>query len=115
MDIKRDTTKLARIPLEKLPAVTARVREFDKNATNPITGEAIVDPRTGFKKQFQTELLVEAFNLPVVASGTVEAATGDAQVRRDVRCAASNREPLDGAFLFEASAQLGDGRIVGNR
>jgi uncharacterized protein YfaS (alpha-2-macroglobulin family) len=109
------TWKLARIPLEKLPAVTARAREFDNDAKDPITGEAIVDPRTGFKKQYQTELLVEAFNLPVIASGTVEAATGDTQVRRDVVCAASNRESLGGAFLFEASAQLGDGRIVGNR
>ncbi|HZA38935.1 MAG TPA: MG2 domain-containing protein, partial [Candidatus Baltobacteraceae bacterium] len=109
------TWKLARIPLEKLPAVTARVREFDKNATDPITGEDVVDPRTGFKKQFQTELLVQAFNLPVVTSGTVEAATGDTETRRDVRCAGPNGEPLVGIYLFEASAQLGDGRIVGNR
>ncbi len=109
------TWKLARIPLEKSPAVTARVREFEKNATDPVTGEAIVDPRTGFKKQFQTELLVEAFNLPVIASGTVEAATGDTETRRDVRCTASHGESLGGAYLFEASALLGDGRIVGNR
>ncbi|TMP89785.1 MAG: hypothetical protein E6L08_14145, partial [Verrucomicrobia bacterium] len=109
------TWKLARIPLEKLPAVTARVREFEKNATDPVTGEAVVDPRTGFKKQFQTELLVEAFNLPVIASGTVEAATGDTETRRDVRCTASHGEPLGGAYLFEANAALGDGRIAGNR
>jgi uncharacterized protein YfaS (alpha-2-macroglobulin family) len=109
------TWKLARIPLEKLPAVTARVHDFDKNATDPVTGEAVIDPRTGFKKQFQTELLVEAFNLPVISSGTVEAATGDTETRRDVRCTASHGEPLGGAYLFEASAALGDGRIVGNR
>jgi len=109
------TWKLARIPLEKLPVVTARVREFDKNATDPVTGESVVDPRTGFKKQFQTELLVEAFNLPVISSGTVEAATGDTETRRDVRCTASHGESLGGAYLFEASAALGDGRIVGNR
>jgi alpha-2-macroglobulin len=109
------TWKLARIPLEKLPAVTARVREFDKNATDPVTGEAVVDPRSGFKKQFQTELLVDAFHLPVVCSGTVEAATGDTETRRDVRCTGSRGETLGGAYLFEAGAQLGDGRIVGNR
>src|SRR5439155_2147450 len=109
------TWKLARIPLEKLPAVTARVREFERNAADPVTGEAIVDPRTGFKKQFQTELLVDAFALPVIASGTVEAATGDTETRRDVRCTASNGESPGGAYLFEASAVLGDGRIVGNR
>jgi len=109
------TWKLARIPLEKLPAVTARVRDFDKDATDPVTGEAVVDPRTGFKKQFQTELLVEAFNLPVISTGTVEAATGDTETRRDVRCTDSHGGPLGGVYLFEASAQLGDGRIVGNR
>ena len=109
------TWKLARIPLEKLPAVTARVRDFDKDATDPVTGEAVIDPRTGFKKQFQTELLVDAFNLPVVSTGTVEAATGDTETRRDVRCTGSRGETLGGVYLFEASAQLGDGRIVGNR
>ena len=95
--------------------MTARVRDFDKNATDPVTGEAVIDPRTGFKKQFQTELLVDAFNLPVVSSGTVEAVTGDTETRRDVRCTGSRGETLGGAYLFEASAQLGDGRIVGNR
>jgi uncharacterized protein YfaS (alpha-2-macroglobulin family) len=109
------TWKLARIPMEKLPAVTARVREFDKDATDPVTGEEVIDPRTGFKKQFQTELLVEAFKLPVVSTGTVEAASGDTETRRDVRCTASHGESLGGVYLFEASAQLGDGRIVGNR
>ena len=32
------TWKLARIPAEKLSAVTARVREFEKDATDPVTG-----------------------------------------------------------------------------
>ena len=95
--------------------MTARVRDFDKDATDPVTGEAVVDPRTGFKKQFQTELLVDAFNLPVVSTGTVEAATGGTETRRDVRCTDSRGGPLGGVYLFEASAQLGDGRIVGNR
>ena len=64
------TWKLARIPAEKLSAVSARVKEFEKDATDPVTGKAITDPRTGFAKQFQTELLVDAFQLPVSASGT---------------------------------------------
>jgi len=86
------TWKVARIPLENLPAVTARVRDFDKNAIDPVTGEAVIDPRTGFKKQFQTELLVEAFNVPVVSTGTVEATIGDTETRRDVRCSGSHGE-----------------------
>ena len=79
------TWKLARIPLEKLPAVNMRVRDFEKNALDPVTGKVIVDPRTGFNKQFQTELLVNAFNLPVVASGTTEPASGDGKKQRSGR------------------------------
>ena len=109
------TWKLARIPLEKLPAVNMRVREFEKNALDPVTGKVIVDPRTGFNKQLQTELLVDAFNLPVVASGTTEAASGDGKKQRDIHWTSPKGEPLSGAYLIEASATLGDGRIIGNR
>src|SRR5438046_9455970 len=109
------TWKLARIPLEKLPAVNMRVREFEKNALDPITGKVVVDPRTGFNKQFQTELLVDAFNLPVVASGTTEGASGDGNKQRDIHWTSPKGEPLSGAYLIEASGTLGDGRIIGNR
>jgi alpha-2-macroglobulin len=107
--------KLARIPAEKLSAVTARVREFEKDATDPVTGKVVVDPRTGFSKQLQTELLVEAFQLPVSASGTFDATSGDIETRRDVRCTSPANEGFAGAYLFEAKATLADGRIVGNR
>jgi uncharacterized protein YfaS (alpha-2-macroglobulin family) len=109
------TWKLARIPLEKLPAVMKRVRDFEKDALDPVTGKAIVDPRTGFKRQFQTELLVDAFHLPVVATGAVDAATGDTSVKRDVQCTIPKGQPSNGAYLFAASAPLSDGRVVGNR
>jgi uncharacterized protein YfaS (alpha-2-macroglobulin family) len=109
------TWKLARIPAEKLSAVTARVRDFEKDAREPVTGKAVIDPRTGFTKQFQTELLVDTFQLPVSASGTFDATSGDAQTRRDVHCTPPAKEDFAGAYLFEASATLPDGRIVGNR
>ena len=80
------TWKLARIPAEKLSAVTARVKEFEKDARDPVTGDVVIDPRTGFAKEFQTELLVEAFQLPVASSGTFEATSNDTETRRDVRC-----------------------------
>src|SRR5437667_137393 len=67
------TWKLARIPAEKLSAVTARVKEFEKDATDPVTGKVVIDPHTGFAKQLQTELLVDAFQLPEASSGTFEA------------------------------------------
>lgn len=107
--------RLARIPSEKLAAVTERVTEWENAALDPITGAVITDPRTGFIKQFQTELLVDAFELPVIANGSTEAATGDAPVRREVTCAAPRGDTLSGPFLFEASAKLPDGRMVGNR
>ena len=109
------TWKLARIPAEKLSAVTARVKEFEKDSTDPVTGKVVIDARTGFTKQFQTELLVDAFQLPVSASGSFDSTSGDTETRRDVRCAPSSNETFAGAYLFEASATLPDGRIVGNR
>ena len=119
------TWKLARIPAEKLSAVTARVKEFEKDARDPVTGKVVIDPRTGFAKEFQTELLVDAFQLPVASSGTFEATSNDTETRRDVRCTPaeasakagvpSANEAFAGPYLFEASATLPDGRIVGNR
>src|SRR5437899_5988725 len=109
------TWKLACIPAEKLSAVTARVKEFEKDSTGPVTGKVVIDARTGFSKQFQTELLVDAFQLPVSASGSFDRTSGDTETRRDVRCAPSRNETFAGAYLFEASATLPDGRIVGNR
>lgn len=109
------TWKLARIPAEKLSAVTARVRDFETDARDPVTGKVVIDPCTGFAKQFQTELLVDAFQLPVSASGTFEATSGDAETRRDVHCTSPGNKGFAGAYLFEASAMLPDGRVVGNR
>ena len=109
------TWKLARIPAEKLSAITARVKEFEKDARDPVTGKVVIDPRTGFAKEFQTELLVDAFELPVASSGTFEATSSDTETRRDVRCVPPPKETLAGPYLFEASATLPDGRIVGNR
>src|SRR6185437_6798864 len=108
------TWKLARIPAEKLSAVTARVKEFEKDAKDPVTGKVVIDPRTGFAKEVQTELLVDAFQLPVTSSGTFEATSSDTETRRDVRCVPSANEAFAGPYLFEASANLSDGRIVGN-
>src|SRR5262249_57570279 len=81
----------------------------------PITGIVAIDPRTGFAKQFPTELLVDAFELPVAASGTFDATSGDIETRRDVHCTPTAKQEFAGAYLFEASGTLADGRIVGNR
>ena len=101
------------------------MKEFEKDARDPVTGKVVIDPRTGFTKQFQTELLVEAFQLPVASSGAFEATSNDTETRRDVRCTPAEasakagvppaNEAFAGPYLFEASATLPDGRIVGNR
>jgi len=109
------TWKLAQIPLEKLAAVSARVREFDGWAKDPLTGTFITDPRTGSLKPLPTEVLVDAFKLQTVSSGTVEATADDKMTQRDIRCAASDGRPISGAYLLEATATLQDGRVVGNR
>ena len=109
------TWKLARIPAEKLPVVTARVDEFTREYVDNVTGEHILDPRTGFTKQFPTEVLVDAFQLQGVATGTTEATSDDATTRREIHCAPPPKEALEGAYLLEASAMLPDGRVVGNR
>lgn len=109
------TWRLSRIPLEKLPIVSARVREFEKDALDPLTGNPMVDPRTGFTKQFQTELLIDGFELPVVASGTIDAANGEQPTQRDLVMSIPKGQAIAGAYIIEASAPLADGRVVGNR
>src|SRR5207249_9072690 len=114
INTRQVTWKLARIPAEKLSAVTARVREVEKDATDPVTGKAVIDPRTGFSKQFQTELLVDAFQLPVTSSGTFDATRADIEAPREVRCTPPATKGCAGAYLFEATATLADGRLVPN-
>ena len=109
------TWKLARIPLEKLPVVTARVREFEKDFIDPVTSKPVIDPRTGFTRQLQTELIVDGFNLPVVATGKTDAANADKPAQRDIHASIPGGQPINGAYLLEASAQLDDQRVVGNR
>ena len=96
------TWKLARIPAEKLSAVTARVKEFEKDARDPVTGKVVIDPRTGFAKEFQTELLVDAFQLPVASSGTFEATSNDTETRRDVRCRSTGKGSVRRSVSFRS-------------
>jgi len=107
--------KLARIPLEKLGPVKARLTEFEQRQVDPLTGKSIKDPRTGFAKMRPTDLLIESFGLPVVSSGDLDAANENAETLRDIKCQSADGKPFSGAYLLEASAALPDKRIVGNR
>jgi uncharacterized protein YfaS (alpha-2-macroglobulin family) len=107
------TWKLARIPLEKLGAVRARVTEFTREQVDPLTGKPELDPRTGFYKTHPTELLADAFDLAVVGRGESDASIGNTETLREIRC--TTEGPISGPYLFEASSSLADGHIVGNR
>ena len=107
--------KLARIPLEKLGAVKARLSEFEEQQINPLTGKAVVDPRTGFPQMRPTDLLIETFDLPVVSSGTLDASNDDAETMREIRCVSSDGQSFSGPYLLEANSTVAGGRIVGNR
>jgi alpha-2-macroglobulin len=109
------TWKFARIPLEKLTSVAARAREFTRSKTDPLTGENILDPRTGFNEPYPTELLVDAFQLPVESIGRFEATTDDTNVRREAECIGAKEKIISGVYLFEATSILANGRMVGNR
>jgi len=109
------TWRLASIPLEKLPAVTARLSEFDESALDPLTGLTIPDPRTGGDLQKQTELLVDAFNLPVQLTGSCPAADTASDVTRSITAPLPAGVSLQGPYLIEASSNLPDGRIAGGR
>jgi uncharacterized protein YfaS (alpha-2-macroglobulin family) len=110
------TWKLAAIPLEKLSAVGKRLDEFNQAATDPLTGLTIPDPKTGEDKEKQTELLVSAFNLHVLLTGSCPAVDSPiADETRTVTAPLPNGAPLAGPYLIEASSTLPDGRIAGGR
>jgi len=109
------TWKLASIPLEKLPAVTARLTEYNDSATDPLTGQTIPDPKTGEDREVQTELLVDALHLPVLLSGSTPGVDTNTDATRSITAPLPNGAPLSGPYLIEASATLPDGRIAGGR
>jgi uncharacterized protein YfaS (alpha-2-macroglobulin family) len=109
------TWKLASFPLEKLPAVTARLTEFNDSATDPLTGQTIPDPKTGEDREVQTELLIDALNLPVVVTGTCPGVDTNTDATRSVTAPLPQGAALSGPYLIEAAATLPDGRIAGGR
>ncbi len=107
--------RLARIPLEKLGPVNARVAEFDERQVSPLTGKPVLDPRTGFSRMRPTDLLIDAFGLPVVSSGTLDASNGEEEITREIQCVSNDNRSFSGPYLLEANSTLPGGRIVGNR
>ena len=102
--------KLAAIPADKLKTILDRAKEFTANVTdtngNPVWTE------DGVFAQQSTELFVPAYQLPVIASGTVEASWSEKDALREI--ALQPGKQAEEAMLLEISGKDAKGRTVGN-
>lgn len=106
--------RLARVPPEKVYAIHQRVREFTEKRVSPIDGEKLTDPATGLPLWVGTELLIDASQLDVVATGKVEASPRDADTKREIRWKPPTAL-LAGTYLIEVTGKNGEGKLLGNR
>ncbi len=104
--------KLAPVPLEKLPDISNRLEEFRGEAEDA-EGNTIWTAE-GKIQQTPTELLIPAFGLTPVASGTVDPSPGDAETLRDLAWKPETGS-LGGPMLLEITGTDAKGRIIGNR
>ncbi|MDB2346755.1 MG2 domain-containing protein [Verrucomicrobiales bacterium] len=101
------TWRLAAIPLERFAVIESRLREHERAARDPFTGKIIGD--------FQTELLTDAFDLEITATGTLPGTAAHEARYQDIRWQPQDGNLPVGAYLLETSATLADGRVIGNR
>ena len=104
--------KLAPIPLERLTEVAGRLTEFQQELLDE--NDDPVWTEEGKIKQAPTELLIPAFGLTPVASGTVPASPGDAETLREIAWKPESGS-LSGPMLLEVTGQDAKGRVIGNR
>ena len=105
--------KLAIVPLDKLPSVLSREREFDR-----ILRDAEGDPlwtKEGMFQRATSEPLISALGLEVLASGSAPAASGDKEVLREIAWKPLDPSALAGPMLFEVTGRDSHGRVIGNR
>ena len=105
--------KLAVVPLEKLPSVLSRERDFTRVLRNA-DGEPLWT-RQGTFQRATSEPLISALGLEVLASGNVPAADGDKEVLREIAWKPANPAALTGPMLFEVTGRDSQGRVIGNR
>ena len=68
------TWNLAQIPPHQLSAVWRRVNEYKGSKIDPLTGNEVIDPLTGWAENVDTELLVEALGLEAIGTGILPGA-----------------------------------------
>ncbi|HWB59881.1 MAG TPA: Ig-like domain-containing protein, partial [Chthoniobacteraceae bacterium] len=105
--------KLARVPPEKLFAISGRVREFTEERRNPATHDEMLDPKTEYPTWKQTELLIDAAKLEVVAQGKFDASPAEADTLREIRWKPGKALPA-GAYVLEVTGKNAQGKIMGN-
>ncbi len=105
--------KLAVVPLEKLPSVLSRERDFTR-VLRDADGEPLWT-RQGTFQRAASEPLISALGLEVLASGNVAAADNDKEVLREIAWKPPDPAALAGPMLFEVTGRDSQGRVIGNR
>jgi alpha-2-macroglobulin len=105
--------KLADVPLDKLPSVLSREREFEKTLTDAKGGRVWTKEGT-FQRQSSQPLIAE-LGLSVIASGEVPAAGEDKEILREIVWKPEDSTTLTGAKLLEVTGRDFEGKVIGNR
>ena len=105
--------KLAAVPLDKLPSVLPREREFTRLLRNA-EGDPLWTKQGMFERAI-SEPLIPTLGLEVLASGSVPAAEGNKEVLREIAWKPPDPAALAGPVLFEVTGRDSQGRMIGNR
>ena len=105
--------KLADVPLDKLPAVLSREREFEKSLKDSQGGQVWTKEGT-FQRQASQPLIAD-LGLNVIAFGEIPAAGEDKEVLREITWKPEDSAALGGAKLLEVTGRDFQGRVIGNR
>ena len=110
--------RLAVLPIEKFAEVEKRLREFTEPRKDPVSGDGMSDPKTGFPLGRETEIFIDAFGLAVIGSGDFPANAGgeDESLRTIQWSPAAGAALLGGLYLLEVTAPSNPaGVTVGHR
>lgn len=100
------TWRLAAIPLERFAVIESRLREHERAARDPFTGKIIGD--------FQTELLTDAFDLEITATGKLPGTASHEARYQDIRWQPQDGNLPVGAYQVQFRADIisPEGRVI---
>ncbi len=104
---------LQTVPLEKLPSVLSREREFAE-LSHGERGERLWTKEGTFQRK-ASEALIPALGLRVIASGEIPAASEDKETLREITWKPADPTALLGPKLLEVTGRDSQGRVIGNR